>query len=136
MKFLITALLVGSSVTAFAQSNSLSAVQGNVTVTSGSTTSKAAVDSVLKNGDLITASSGASTTVKIGSCSVSLTPGQSLVVNTALPCDKLAASVQSITVPGSTLAGIPGGAVGVGAAIVGGGLIIREVTKKDKASGS
>lgn len=136
MKLLITALLLGSSVAAFAQ-NSLSTIQGNVTVTSGNATTKAALDTVLKNGDLITASSGASTTVKVGNCTVSLAPGQSLVVNTALPCNELSASVKSITVPGTNFASnFPGGALGLGAGIVGGGLIIREVTKKDKASGS
>jgi hypothetical protein len=129
-------LLVGSSVAAFAQSNALSAVQGNVTVTSGSTTSKAASDSVLKNGDVITASSGASATVKVGSCNVSLTPGQSLVVNTALPCNELMASVKTITITANAASGFPGGTLGLIGAGVGGVLVINELTKKDKASGS
>lgn len=135
MKFLITALLVGSSVAAFAQSNSLVGVQGNVSITSGDTTSKAVSDSVLKNGDVVTASSGASTTVKVGNCNVSLAPGQSLVINTALPCNELTASVKTITVP-SFATNFPGGMLGVGLTTVGGGLIINQVRKNNKVSGS
>ena len=145
MKFLVAALLVGSSVAAFAQSGSLSGVQGNVIVTSGAVSMKAGSDVVLKNGDVITASSGASAVVKVGKCNVFLTPGQSLVVNSALPCAELSASVKTMIVPNtvvaadadsSMFANFPGGIVGAGIAIVGGGLIIREVTKSEKASGS
>jgi hypothetical protein len=139
MKLLITALLVGTSFAAFAQ-NSLSNVTGNVTISSNGTTSKAGSDSVLKNGDVVAASSASGVTIKVGGCTVSLLPGQSLVIDASLPCDRLSASVKSLNLPGQPggfqVANYPGGPVGLGATIIGGGLIVRELTKKNKASGS
>lgn len=139
MKFLIAALLVGSGITAFAQSGSVgsvSAVQGNVVITSSDKTSKAILDADLKNGDVVAVSSEASATLKIRNCTLSLTSGQSVVIDSDKACAALIGSVKTITQSGTILAGFPGGAVGMGVAIVGGGLIIREVTKSDKASGS
>ena len=134
MKFLVTALLVGTSVTAYAQ-NSLSGVSGSVTVTSGTTTASAAPNAVLKNGDIVTASAGASTTVNVGNCSVPLKAGQSLVVDTALPCDKLQASVKSITLPATNfVSNIPGGPLGLGVGVVGLGLVINEARKDNNTS--
>lgn len=144
MKFLLTALLLGSSVAAFASTGSLSAVQGNVIVSSGSSTFKAAPGAVLKDGDLITVSAGASALIQVGKCSVALTSGKSLVVNSALPCVELSASVKSLAMPKSVvaadnddrgfIAAFPGGAVGLGLAVVGGGLLIKKIVDDNKTT--
>jgi hypothetical protein len=142
MKFLVAALLVGSSVAAFASTGSLSAVQGNVILSSGKTSSKAAPGAVLKDGDLVFVSSGSSAMIQVAKCNISLTAGQSLVVNSTLPCVDLSASVKSTILPKTVVAadtngfvdGFPGGPFGLGLTVIGTSLIIREATKKTSGS--
>ena len=136
MKLLLASLLATSSVVSFAQTSaSLTEVQGNISITSGGTTSKGVKGSALKNDDIVAVSSGSSGTAQVGSCIIDLKSGQSLTVDTKSTCAVLLGSVKTITVPSASFtSGIPGGPVGLGLGLVAGGLVINELTKKEEAT--
>ena len=139
MKFLLTALLVGSSFTAFAQSpivGTLESVQGVVSVSSNGTVTSVAANTSLSNGNVVLNSATGSSMVRFNNgCTIDLKANQVFTVNSEASCAALLASVRTVGAPV-----VAGGSSSVSPFLIAGGVIgaavvIRNVTK-DKASGS
>lgn len=139
MKFLLTALLVGSSFTAFAQSGSVGAlesVQGVVSVSANGVVSSVTGNTSLSNGNVVLNSGNGSSFIRLANgCTVALKPNQFVTINSAASCSDLLASVKTVGAPV-----VAGGAPTmapflIAAGVVGGAVIINNVTK-NKASGS
>jgi hypothetical protein len=137
MKFLLTALLVGSSVAAFAQSvGTLENVQGVVSVSSNGVVTNATGNTSLSNGSVVLNSGNGSSFIRLANgCTVQLNAGQFVTINSAASCSDLLASVKTVGLPV-----VAGGAPAVspflvaGGVIVGGAIIVNAT--KNKASGS
>ena len=139
MKFLITVLLVGSSLTAFAQSarvGTLENVQGVVSLSSNGVVSSVKGDTDLSDGNVVLNSDTGSSFVHMDNgCSVALKANQFLTINSKDTCSALLASVKTVGAPV-----VAGGAPTVNPFLIAGGVVagavlIRNATK-DKASGS
>lgn len=139
MKFLLTALLVGSSFTALAQSarvGTLESVQGVVSLSANGVVSGVKGDTGLSDGNVVLNSDTGSSFVRMDNgCSVALKANQFLTINSKDTCSALLASVKTVGAPM-----VAGGAPTVNPFLIAGGVVagavlIRNVTK-DKASGS
>lgn len=138
MKFLITALLVGSSVTAFAQPNSvgrLLGARGVVSVSYNGVVTNVTESMTLSNGSVVLNSATGSSSVALANgCNIELKPNQVLTINSAVSCSELSASVKTV---GTQVVTVTSNSTPllVGGGLIGGGIILRNVTK-NKASGS
>ena len=143
MKFLLTALLVGSSVAAFAQSSSvgmLENIQGVVSVSANGAVNSVTANTSLSNGNVVLNSGTGSSMVRFNNgCTIDLKANQVFTVNSEATCAALLASVKTVGAPVVQA----GGAGGLGGAspfliaggVVGGAILIKNVTKS-RASGS
>lgn len=137
MKFLVTALLLGSSFAAMAQSvGTLENVQGVVSVSNNGVVSSVTGNTSLANGNVVLNSGTGSSFVRLANgCTFALQANQFVTVNSAASCADLIASVKTVGAPivagGSPIAApflIAGG-------VIGGAVVLRNLTKS-KASGS
>lgn len=94
------------------------AANGLVTVSQNGSLGNAAAGTPLTNGARVVSTSNGSAIVRLNNgCSVSLAPNRSVIINPALACDVLAASVVSVGVPiaSASAGGVAAGSAGAGA---------------------
>ena len=139
MKFLLTALLVGSSLTAFAQSarvGTLENVQGVVSLSSNGVVSSVKGNTSLSNGNVVLNSDNGSSFVRMDNgCSVALKANQFLTINSEDTCSALLASVKTVGAPVVAVGADSASPLLIAGGVIGGAAIIYNVTK-NKASGS
>ncbi len=139
MKFLITALLVGSCFTAFAQSarvGTLENVQGVVSLSSNGVVSSVKGNTSLSDGNVVLNSDTGSSFVHMDNgCSVALKANQFLTINSKDTCSALLASVKTVGAPVVAVGADSASPLLIAAGVIGGAVLIRNVTK-DKSSGS
>jgi hypothetical protein len=136
MKFLVTALLIGSSFAAMAQSvGTLENVQGVVSVSNNGVVSSVAGNTSLSNGSVILNSGTGSSFVRLANgCTIALKPNQFVTINSAATCADLTASVKTV---GAAV--VAGGSPTPAPFLVGGALLTGAIiynANKNKASGS
>ena len=139
MKFLLAALLVGSSLTAFAQSarvGTLENVQGVVSLSSNGVVSSVKGDTSLSDGNVVLNSDNGSSFVHMDNgCSVALKANQFLTINSKDTCSALLASVKTVGAPVVAVGADSASPLLIAGGVIGGAAIIYNVTK-NKASGS
>ena len=145
MKILVATLALSSSFAAFAAPSTvgvLENIKGVVSVSSNGVVNSVVGSTNLVNGSVVINSNNASSVVSLtNGCTVGLKANQVLTVNAAAACSDLLASVKSIATPVVMADDEFGGLfspqnIFIGGAVIVGGLVIREATKKNKASGS
>lgn len=138
MKLLTTAFLIASSFAAIAQSGSvgtLENIQGVVSVSANGTVSSVTVNTSLSNGSVVLNSGTGSSVVRLNNgCTIELKANQVFTVNSGETCAALLASVKTVGAA-PIVVGNSVNPLVVAGGVIGGALIIRNVTK-DKASGS
>jgi hypothetical protein len=136
MKFLVTALLIGSSFAAMAQSvGTLENVQGVVSVSNNGVVSSVTGNTSLSNGSVVLNSGTGSSFVRLANgCTIALKPNQFVTIDSAATCADLTASVKTVGAPV-----VAGGSPTPAPFLVGGALLTTAIiykSNKNKASGS
>lgn len=109
-KTLLVSLLALAGIAHANPIGKLSAVVGNVLISSESATSSGADGSPLKDGVRVVAASGSSAVVVMNNgCRVPLAARQRVIVTTSLNCQQLVASVETIRAAAPAVAAAPAG---------------------------
>lgn len=140
MKLLFAALLVGASVTVFAQTTAsvgvLDEIKGLVSVSTEGTVTSATTASILKNGSVVLTADNSSVVVRLdNNCTIKLKSNEVLKINNDAKCAALIASVKTISTPVAEIGGGSASPFLIAAGVVGSIAVIHNVSK-NKASGS